>query len=92
MLLLEGDSLFCKLPYSNISFLGSHPKSVRLCSVFLAGQPHERDSEGSAGEPKRNLGPLGLLQGQLPCPIEGLCLPMWYLPDKFHAPLSLQQR
>lgn len=45
-----------------------------------------------AGEPKRNLGPLGVLQGQLHCHVEGLCLPVWCLPDKLHTPLSLQQR
>lgn len=45
MILLKGDFLFGKLPYSNISFLGSHPKSVRLCSIFLVDQPCERDSE-----------------------------------------------
>lgn len=66
-------------------------KSVRLCSIFLTGQPCERDSEDLAGEPKRNLVPLGVLQGQLHCHIESLCLPVWYLPDKLHAPLSLQQ-
>lgn len=94
MIPLKGDSLFCKLPYSNISFLGSHPKSVRLCSLFLADRPRERDSEGlgdPAGEPKTNLGPLGVLQRQLHCHVESLHLPMWYLPDKLHAPLSLRQ-
>lgn len=45
MILFKGDFLFGKLPYSSISFLGSHPKSVRLCPIFLAGQPCERDSD-----------------------------------------------
>lgn len=44
-----------------------------------------------AGEPKRNLQPLGVLQGQLHCHLEGLSLPVCYLPDKLHPSLSLQQ-
>lgn len=98
MILLKGDPLFGT--YSNTSLFqhqlfGSHPMNVRLCSVFLVGQAWKGQWEfglgDPAGEPKRILGHLGVLQGQLQCHIEGVSVPVRYLPDKLHPPLSLEQ-
>lgn len=45
-----------------------------------------------AGEPKRNPAPRIVLQKQLPCHVDGVCLSVGYLPGSLQIfPLSLQQ-